>query len=53
MKILDIKLETENGSTSLGFSQILVDYITKNQTWDYVFDCIINGKKIDKSTWDY
>ena len=53
MKILDIKLETETGSTSLGFSQILVDYITKNQKWDYVFDCIINSKKIDKSTWDY
>ena len=53
MKILEIKLETENGSTSLGFSQILVDYITKNQKWDYVFDCIMNDKKIDKSTWDY
>ena len=53
MKILDIKLETENRSTPLGFSQILVDYITKNQKWDYVSDCIMNGKKIDKSTWGY
>ncbi len=53
MKILDIKLETENGSTSLGFSQILVDYITKNQKWDYVFDCITKGKKINRDNWDY
>lgn len=53
MKILDIKLETENGSTSLGFSQILVDYITKTKKWDYVFDCIINGKKINRDNWDY
>ena len=53
MKILDIKLETENVSTSLGFSQILVDYITKTKKWDYVFDCIINGKKINRDNWDY
>ena len=53
MKILDIKLETENGSTSLGLSQILVDYITKTKKWDYVFDCIINNKRIDKSNWYY
>jgi hypothetical protein len=53
MKILDITLKTKNGSTSLGFSQFMVEYISKTEKWGYVFDCIINGEKIDMSNWDY
>jgi len=53
MKTLDVKMIKENGSVSLGFSKILVDYITINNKWDYVFDCLQNNKKIDKSNWDY
>ena len=52
MKMLDITLKTKNGSTSLGFSQFMVEYISKTEKWGYVFDCIINGKKIDMSNWD-
>ena len=53
MKVLDITMKTENGSKSLGFSQILVDYITKTERWNYVFDCLVNGHKIDKTNWNY
>jgi hypothetical protein len=53
MKTLDVKMIKENGSISLGFSEILVDYITRNKKWDYIFDCLRNNKKIDKSNWDY
>ncbi len=50
---LNITLKTETGSTSFGLSQTLVDYITKNQKWDYIFDCILNNKRIDRSNWYY
>jgi hypothetical protein len=53
MKMIDIKLKTETGSTSLGLSQTLVDYITKTKKWDYIFDCIINNKRIDRTNWYY
>ena len=50
---LNITLKTETGSTSFGLSQTLVDYITKTKKWDYVFDCILNNKRIDRSNWYY
>jgi hypothetical protein len=53
MKTVEIKMITENGSTSLGFSDLLVEYITRTKRWDYVFDCLNSGKKIDKSNWEY
>jgi hypothetical protein len=53
MKVLDIVMKTKNGSRSLGFSQILIDYITKTKKWNYVFDCLVNGHKIDKTNWNY
>jgi len=53
MKMLEIKMKKENGSISLGFSQLLVNYITKTQKWNYVFDCLKNGHKIDMSNWKY
>ena len=53
MKVLNITIKTENGSRSLGFSQILVDYITKTERWNYVFHCLVNGNRIDKNNWDY
>ena len=53
MRILEIKMKKESGSVSMGFSQLLADYITKTQRWNYVFDCLKNGQEIDKSDWDY
>jgi hypothetical protein len=53
MKTVDIKMIKENGSISLGFSDFLVKYITMTKRWDYVFDCLSSGKKIDTSNWDY
>jgi hypothetical protein len=53
MKTLDVKMIKEKGSISLGFSDFLVEYITKTKRWDYVFDCLNSGKKIDTSNWDY
>jgi len=53
MKTLDVKMIKENGSISLGFSYFLVEYITRTKRWDYVFDCLNRGKKIDTSNWDY
>jgi hypothetical protein len=50
---LEVKMIKENGSISLGLSKILVDYITRNKKWDYIFECLLNNKKIDKSNWDY
>ena len=50
---LEVKMIEENGSISLGFSSLLVDYITRTKKWDYVFECLKNNKKIDKSNWDY
>jgi hypothetical protein len=50
---LEVKMIEENGSISLGFSSLLVDYITRTKKWNYVFECLKNNKKIDKSNWDY
>jgi hypothetical protein len=53
MMVLDITMKTKNGSRTLGFSQILIDYITKTKKWNYVFDCLVNERKIDKTNWNY
>lgn len=51
--MLDIKVKTQNGERLMGFSQLLVDYITKTKRWNYVFDCLLNGQKINRTGWDY
>jgi hypothetical protein len=50
---LEVKMIEKNSSISLGFSSLLVDYITRTKKWNYVFECLKNNKKIDKSNWDY